>query len=121
MPAGHAQESPSGFLAHPRGLEGHALAVLLPGEGLCDDAGMSEVPDPLPLRSIDVPLEVSAVAGCDCGGIQWHRSSSWSDPDGCSIWQLPPDERQANMDDAEARLGAFTDALNAKLRAALRA
>lgn len=28
----------------PRGPEGHVPAVLLPGEGLCDDAGMTSLP-----------------------------------------------------------------------------
>jgi hypothetical protein len=79
--------------------------------------GEIEVPDPLPLRSIDVPPEVSRVAGCDCGGLQWHRASSWDNPHGCSIWDMPPEEAQAAIDDALAREQAFTAALNAKLRA----
>jgi hypothetical protein len=72
------------------------------------------VPDPLPLRTIDVPPEVHAVAGCDCGGVEWHRVSGWSTP-GCSIWQLPPQEAQAAVDDAHARERAFTAELNRKL------
>ena len=78
-----------------------------------------EVPDPLPLRSIDVPPEMSQVEGCDCGGVAWHRASSWSDPQACSIWSLPPEQAQANIDAAHERERAFTAELNAKLRAVM--
>jgi hypothetical protein len=64
---------------------------------------------------IPVPREVTAVAGCDCGGMQWHRAASnWSGP-GCSIWGLPPGEAAVAVDDAEARLAAYTAALNSAL------
>jgi hypothetical protein len=81
---------------------------------------MMDVPEPLPLRTIDVPLEISQVQGCDCGGLEWHRAaSSWSPLPGCSIWDLPPDQAQAAVDAAQARLGEFTAELNRKLREAL--
>ena len=77
----------------------------------------ADIPDPLPLRSIPVPPEVTAVAGCDCGGMEHHRVQTIYDPpgSGCSIWQLPPEDAQAAVDDAHARLRAFTDGLNARL------
>ena len=81
----------------------------------------SLVPDPLPLRSIPVPAEVTAVAGCNCGGLEYHRVQSIYDPpgSGCSIWSLPHDEAQAAIDAALGREQAFGDGLNAKLREAL--
>lgn len=75
-------------------------------------------PDPLPLRNIPVPREVTAVEGCDCGGLTWHRAESWGKP-GCAIWSLPHGQQMAAIDAAEARLKAHTDALNERLRAAL--
>jgi hypothetical protein len=76
------------------------------------------VPDPLPLRNIPVPPEVTAVTGCDCGGLEWHRLDSAGGP-GCSIWELPPGEAAANTAAAPERHREHTDALNASLRAAL--
>ena len=73
------------------------------------------VPDPLPLRSIPVPTEVSSVAGCDCGGVEWHKGAGWNDP-GCSIWSLPAAQQQAAVHAAQDRLTAFSDALTVKLR-----
>lgn len=70
------------------------------------------VPDPLPLRNIDVPREVTQVEGCDCGGIDWHA-------EGCPIWQVPRDQAHAAIADAKAREQAFTAELNRKLRLAL--
>jgi hypothetical protein len=67
-----------------------------------------QVPCALPLRTIEVPREVTAVDGCDCGGCQWHA-------EGCSIWGIPREDAMAAIADAEARSRAFTDALNAQL------
>lgn len=77
-----------------------------------------EIPNPLPLRNIPTPPEVSRVEGCDCGGVQWHRAPEWNHS-GCSIWSVPPDQRQASVDAAEERMRAFSAALTVKLRAAL--
>ena len=66
-------------------------------------------PDPLPLRCIETPREVSQVDGCSCGGLEWHA-------EGCTIWQLPPEQARAAIDAAHEREQAFTDALNARLR-----
>jgi hypothetical protein len=71
-----------------------------------------EVPDPLPLRTIPVPQEVTRVDGCDCGGLQWHRED-------CTIWGVPVAEAKAAVDAAQEREASFTAELNAKLRAAL--
>jgi hypothetical protein len=68
----------------------------------------SEVPDPLPLRTIPVPPEVTAVAGCNCGGLEWHRED-------CTIWSVPADAAMAAVDAALAREQAFSAELNAKL------
>lgn len=70
------------------------------------------IPDPLPLRNIPIPPEVTAVAGCNCGGMEWHRED-------CSIWQVPYEDARVALDDARAREQAFGDALNARLREAL--
>jgi hypothetical protein len=77
-----------------------------------------DVPDPLPLRNIPVPAEVTAVAGCTCGGTEYHRVQSDYDPpgSGCSIWAVPPAEAQAAIDAARSRVREFTDALTASLR-----
>ena len=77
-----------------------------------------DIANPLPLRTIPVPREVTAVTGCDCGGLEWHRAAGWGQP-GCSIWNLPPGEAAAATDDALARLRDHTAALNAALRAEL--
>lgn len=69
------------------------------------------IPDPLPLRTIVPPAEVTRVNGCDCGGLEWHR-------DTCSIWAVPHADALAAVDDAHAREQAFTDGLNRKLREA---
>ncbi len=76
------------------------------------DAPVSDLtPDPLPLRSIPVPAEVTRVEGCDCGGLEWHGA-------GCSLWSLPCEDQMAAIDAAEARLAAHTADLNARLRQA---
>ena len=71
-----------------------------------------EIPDPLPLRCIEVPREATRVEGCDCGGLDWHR---WD----CALWGVPFADRIAAVDAARAREQAFTDALNARLRGAV--
>lgn len=71
-----------------------------------------DVPDPLPLRNISVPAEVTAVAGCNCGGTTMHHTD-------CTIWSMPHEEAMAAVEAAEGRIREFTAALNAKLRAAL--
>jgi hypothetical protein len=86
----------------------------------CPGCAPWEVPDPLPLRTIPVPREVSAVAGCDCGGVEWHRAPDGLNP-GCSIWRVDHSVAVAAINDAHARERAFTDSLNARLRAALTA
>lgn len=68
--------------------------------------------DPLPLRNIETPREVTAVEGCDCGGFIWHRA-------GCSVFTLPPEQAQAALDDALDREAEFGRLLNARLRSAL--
>ena len=50
------------------------------------------------------------VAGCSCGGLQWHTMD-------CDIWLLGCDQALQAITDAEARVRAHTDMLNARLRA----
>jgi hypothetical protein len=71
-----------------------------------------DVPDPLPLRCIDTPPELTRVDGCDCGGLTWHRED-------CTIWDLPAPIRFDAVYAALAREREFTDALNARLREVL--
>jgi hypothetical protein len=69
--------------------------------------------DPLPLRNIPVPAEVTRVEGCDCGGMEWHDQR-------CSIWSVAYEDQMVALDAARARLAAHTAALNERLRQALR-
>ena len=64
------------------------------------------------LRSRPVPAEVSRVEGCDCGGTVLHLTT-------CALWDLPPEQAQAAVDDAERRLREHVDELNRRLHAAL--
>lgn len=64
------------------------------------------------LPSIPVPASVSAVAGCSCGGLDWHRED-------CAIWSVAPDEALAAVEDARRRLREFGEDLNRQLHAAL--
>jgi hypothetical protein len=67
------------------------------------------VPDPLPLRNIEVPREVTRVEGCDCGGMTLHRHD-------CSLRSLPPGQAQIEIELAQERLRGYTAALNRRLR-----
>lgn len=69
-------------------------------------------PDPLPLRNIPVPAEVTRVEGCDCGGMEFHRVD-------CSLYSLPYDGQMAAVDAARDRLASYTADLNARLRQAV--
>lgn len=66
----------------------------------------------LSLPSIRVPPSVTAVAGCSCGGLDWHAQT-------CAIWAAPLAEALAAIDDARSRLREHTDALNRQLQGAL--
>ena len=68
--------------------------------------------DILNLRSRPVPAGVSRVDGCDCGGTTVHVTT-------CTLWDLPPEQAQAAVEDAERRLREHTDELNRRLHAAL--
>jgi hypothetical protein len=70
------------------------------------------IPDPLPLRTIDVPRAGPAVTGCDCGGLEWHAMT-------CGLRTLPREQALAAVADANERLREYTAELNARLRAAL--
>jgi hypothetical protein len=69
------------------------------------------VPDPLPLRTIEVPREVTRVDGCDCGGLEWHATD-------CALRNLPHEQALAVVDAASQRLREFTAELNSRLHAA---
>jgi hypothetical protein len=77
--------------------------------------------DPLPLRNIETPREVTAVEGCTCGGLEWHRAQTiYDEPgSGCAIFSLPPEQAKAAVDDALDRSAEFTSLLNDRLRSAL--
>lgn len=82
---------------------------------MSDEEVLALVPGAFPLRTIGVPREVTSVAGCDCGGLQWHRAADWRGP-GCSIWNEAHEARMAAVDDAERHLRIFTAGLNAQVR-----
>jgi hypothetical protein len=86
-------------------------------DAMGEAAGVN-IPDPLPLRNVEVPREVTAVAGCTCGGMTFHRAQTAYDPpgSGCALWSLPPEQARAAVEAAEERLREFTAALNRRLR-----
>ena len=63
-----------------------------------------------PMNPPQLSREDRAVAGCSCGGLQWHEER-------CTIWALAPEERQRAVEAAEQVARAHTDWLNAQLRA----
>jgi hypothetical protein len=69
------------------------------------------IPEPLPLRNIPVPAEVTRVEGCDCGGLEWHRTD-------CALFSLPYADQVAAVDAARDRVASSTAELNARLRQA---
>ena len=50
------------------------------------------------------------VAGCSCGGLQWHTQE-------CSIWSMDRAEALAAIDAAEAVVRRHGEMLNDRLRA----
>jgi hypothetical protein len=54
--------------------------------------------------------EDRAVAGCSCGGLQWHAEE-------CTIWSLDRGKALAAIEDAEAVVRRHTEWLNAQLAA----
>lgn len=62
-----------------------------------------------PILARPVPREVTSVAGCDCGGLNSHRTD-------CAVFSLPPGQFHRAIADANERLDAYTDALNGRLR-----
>jgi hypothetical protein len=63
-----------------------------------------------PLNPPQLSREDRAVAGCSCGGLNWHAQN-------CSIWLLSREQAQAAIGDAEAVVRRHGDMLNARLRA----
>lgn len=59
-------------------------------------------------ESMRVPANVTAVAGCDCGGTNLHVVT-------CSIFELPPEQAMAAIDAANNRIQEWTDELNASM------
>lgn len=70
---------------------------------------MNDLPFDL-LNPPQLPPEARRVAGCSCGGLQWHIQD-------CSIWAVDHDVAQEAIAAAQARMTAHTDALNAALHA----
>lgn len=77
------------------------------------------VPGPLPLRTIEVPAELTRVDGCNCGGLSFHRMPHMGHP-GCSLLARSRDAQLAAIDAALERVSGFTKALNEELREAER-
>ncbi len=86
----------------------------------CRRAGRSVIRDRVPARVPavatvhPVPPSVTAVAGCSCGGLEWHAQD-------CTIWTVPPDEAMNALGNARRRLREHTEDLNRQLHAALAA
>lgn len=53
-----------------------------------------------------IPASVTAVHGCDCGGVTMHRTD-------CTIFAVPTADRAALVTDAEGRIQDWVDRLNA--------
>lgn len=70
--------------------------------------------DLLALKTIPVPLEVSRVQGCTCGGLTWHREN-------CGIFDLPVEEATEAIEAAHQRLADHTAELNQRLTTLLAA
>ena len=66
------------------------------------------IPDPLPLRNIVIPREITALPECSCGGVEWHTMT-------CSIRSLSAEQARAAVDAAIEREQAYVAALNAEL------
>ena len=59
--------------------------------------------------SVPVPESVTAVAGCSCGGMEWHEKK-------CTLWAVPYDEGLSAIKDAQRRLAEHTEGLSRHLR-----
>jgi hypothetical protein len=53
-----------------------------------------------------IPPEVTRVQGCDCGGLNMHRTD-------CALWCLDHGQATANVDAAKSRLAEYMEGLNA--------
>lgn len=73
-----------------------------------ENSDKSQSSDPPTVQG--VPLEITRVEGCDCGGLDFHRVD-------CTIFQLDRDRITANVDAARQRLRGYTAAMNKRLRA----
>lgn len=58
-----------------------------------------------PMNPPQLSREDRWVAGCSCGGLQWHA-------EGCTLWQVGRETALAAIADAEAVVRAHTDWLN---------
>lgn len=63
-----------------------------------------------PINPPQLSREDRAVAGCSCGGPQWHAEE-------CTIWSLDRGQALAAIEDAEAVVRRHTEWLNAQLAA----
>lgn len=68
----------------------------------------------LHLPTVPTPPEVSRVAGCSCGGIDWHRQD-------CTIFDLPEGQAREAVAAAHQRLREHAEALTRQLRAEIAA
>jgi hypothetical protein len=68
----------------------------------------------LGLASLPVPSEMTRVAGCTCGGLDWHRQD-------CGLFALPAEQVAGAVDAAHQRLRVYTADLNRRLQTALAA
>lgn len=62
-----------------------------------------------PFNPPQLSREDRAVAGCSCGGLQWHA-------EGCTIWSLDRAQVLAAIEDAEAVVKRHGEMLNGMLR-----
>lgn len=64
-----------------------------------------------------IPDDITRIEGCDCGSQsgRWHRAKG-PGQEPCSLWSLPPEQAEANIEDQEQRVRTYFDEKNQRVR-----